>query len=102
WRPPAACVTLGRALGLAGFSAESREPLFIAVVVVAEQFDYRRAAHWASLAVVGTVMLLTGVIWIGIRSPLRAYAEQLSTLSVTERLAYTANMAQTLLNSDDA
>jgi len=100
WTYAAAFVVLELALGMIGFFAEFREPLFIAVVVVAEQFDYRRAAHWVSFVVVGAVMLVTGVIWIGIRSPLRSYAEQLSTLSVTDRLAYTANMAQNLLASN--
>jgi len=101
WTAASAFVMLELALGMIGFFAELREPLFIAVVVVAEQFDYRRAAHWAAFAVVGTVMLVTGVVWIGIRSPLRAYAEELSTLSVTERLAYTGNMVQQLLASND-
>jgi len=100
WAYAAAFVALELALGMIGFFAEFREPLFIAVVVVAEQFHYRRAAHWAAFAVVGTVMLFTGVLWIGIRSPLRSYADQLSTLSLMERLDYTANIAQTWLNSN--
>lgn len=94
WATGALFLGLELALGMIGFFAEFREPLFIAVVVVAEQFDYRRVSHWLSLATVGTVMGLTGVLWIGIRSPLREYADQLSSLSVTDRIDYTATLAE--------
>jgi hypothetical protein len=59
------------ALGLTGFFAEFREPLFIAAVVLAEQFEYRRFAHWAALAILGSAAIVIGVMWIGIRTPLR-------------------------------
>lgn len=94
WATGAMFVALELTLGMIGFFAEFREPLFIAVVVVAEQFDYRRAGHWVSLATVGTVMGLTGVLWIGIRSPLRQYADQLSSLTVADRIDYSAALAQ--------
>ena len=99
WSFAAAFVMLELALGLIGYFAEFREPLFIAVVVMAEQFDYRRATHWASFAIVGTAMLLTGVLWIGIRSPLREYSDELSKQTVTDRLEYSMNLAQNWINS---
>jgi hypothetical protein len=98
WGYAAAFVALELMLGMIGFFAEFREPLFIAVVVVAEQFDHRRVSHWLSVATVGCVMLLTGVLWIGIRSPLREYADQLSTLSLKERIDYSATLAQNWFN----
>jgi hypothetical protein len=98
WGYASGFVLLELALGMIGYFAEFREPLFIAVVVVAEQFDYRRASHWLSLATVGVVMLLTGVLWIGIRSPLREHSDQLATLSVTERLDFSSNLAQAWIN----
>ncbi len=94
WSYAAGFVVLELALGMIGYFAEFREPLFIAVVVVAEQFDYRRASHWISLSTVGVVMLLTGVLWIGIRSPLREHSDQLSTLSVGDRIDYSTTLAQ--------
>ncbi len=94
WLPATGFVALELSLGLTGFFAEFREPLFIAVVVVVEQFDYRRTAHWLSLAVVGAVMGLAGVLWIGIRSPLRSDADALAHLSVGERLSYTSTLAR--------
>jgi hypothetical protein len=100
WTLSAAFVTLELALGLTGFFAEFREPLFIAVVVVAEQFDYRRASHWLSFVVIGAVMGLVGVLWIGIRSPMRSDADQLSHLSVTERLDYTSTLARAWFSGD--
>ena len=98
WLQGAAFVALELTLGLTGFFAEFREPLFIAVVVIAEQFDYRRAVHWLALAVVGTVMLMTGVLWIGIRSPMRADSEQLSHLTLLQRLDYTTSLAQSWMS----
>src|SRR5712692_6643759 len=80
WGYVAGFVALEMTLGMIGFFAEFREPLFIAAVVIAEQFDYRRASHWMSLAVAGVMMMMTGVLWIGIRSPLREHSDQLSTL----------------------
>jgi hypothetical protein len=88
------------ALGLTGFFAEFREPIFIAAVVLAEQFEYRRFAHWAALGVTGTAALLIGVLWIGIRSPLREDVDSRARLTVTERLSYTATLAQSWLSSD--
>jgi len=98
WMYAAAFVALELVMGMIGFFAEFREPLFIAVVVLAEQFDYRRASHWVSVVTVGTVMGLTGVLWIGIRSPLREYSDQLSTLSTSDRIEYSATLAQNWFN----
>ena len=88
------------ALGMTGFFAEFREPLFIAAVVLAEQFEYRRVAHWAALAVVGSAAILIGVLWIGIRSPLRQDADSRARLGVTERLGFTASLAQSWMSGD--
>jgi hypothetical protein len=100
WAYAAAFVGLELVMGMIGYFAEFREPLFIAVVVVAEQFDYRRAVHWVSMASVGAVMALTGVLWIGIRSPLREFSDRLSTMSVSDRIDYSATLAQTWFNSN--
>jgi hypothetical protein len=100
WGSVGLFVALELTLGMIGYFAEFREPLFITVVVLTEQFDYRRASHWFSMATVSCIMLLTGVLWIGIRSPLREYADELSKLTVTERLEYSMNLAQNWLNGN--
>jgi len=61
WAYASGFVLLELTLGMIGYFAEFREPLFIAVVVVAEQFDYRRASHWISLSTVGVVSSSLGV-----------------------------------------
>jgi len=99
WSYAAAFVGLELVMGMIGYFAEFREPLFIAIVVVAEQFEYRRASHWVSLATVTAVMGLAGVLWIGIRSPLREYSDQLATMSVGDRIDYSATLAQNWFNS---
>jgi hypothetical protein len=88
------------ALGLTGFFAEFREPLFIAAVVLAEQFEYRRVAHWVALGVVGSAAILIGVLWIGIRSPLREDVDSRARLGVKDRLNFTASLAQTWMSGD--
>jgi hypothetical protein len=99
WGYVAGFVALELVMGMIGYFAEFRDPLFIAVIVVVEQFDYRRTVHWVSLASVVAVMAVAGVLWIGIRSPLREYSDQLSTMTVGERIDYSANLAQTWFNS---
>jgi hypothetical protein len=88
------------ALGLTGFFAEFREPIFIAAVVLAEQFDYRRVQHWMALTAVGSAALLVGVLWIGIRSPLRQDVESRVRFTATERLNFSAALAQNWVSSD--
>src|SRR5262249_59715709 len=96
WAGGWASAALEWAWGFTGFFGGSREPLFIAIVVLAEQFDYRRVAHWAAVGVVSAVMAMTGVLWIGIPSPLRPHAAQLSHLTPLPPLDYTSALAQSL------
>jgi len=81
-------------LGMTGFFAEFREPLFIAAVVLAEQFDYRKLRHWVSLSAIGTAMLVIGVIWIGIRGSQRENIDERSGFSLSQRLTYTSGLAE--------
>jgi hypothetical protein len=83
------------ALGMTGFFAEFREPLFIAAVVLAEQFDYRRAQHWVSFALVAAVAVFTGVLWIGIRGTVRENFDDRAQFSTTEKLSYTSSLVDT-------
>ena len=83
------------ALGMTGFFAEFREPLFIAAVVLAEQFDYRRAQHWVSFAAVAAIAMFTGVLWIGIRGTVRENFDDRTQFTTTEKLSYTSNLVDT-------
>ncbi len=87
------------ALGLTGFFAEFREPIFVAAVVLAEQFDYRRPRHWMALTAIGSTALLIGVLWIGIRSSLRVDTESRADFTATERLGFTASLAESWVSS---
>jgi hypothetical protein len=82
------------ALGLTGFFAEFREPVFIAAVVLAEQFDYRRTAHWAALTIVGTAAVFIGIMWIGIRTTQRENVDDRASFTTSERLNYTSGLAE--------
>src|SRR5713101_745906 len=78
--------------GMTGFYAEFREPLFIAAVVLAEQFDYRRVRHWVSFAVVAVAAMFAGVLWIGIRTTVRANFDDRAQFTMTEKLNYTSTL----------
>ena len=82
------------ALGLTGFFAEFREPVFIAAVVLAEQFDYRRSAHGAALTIVGTAGVFIGIMWIGIRTTQREGVDERQSFTMSERLHYTSGLAE--------
>jgi hypothetical protein len=83
------------ALGMTGFFAEFKEPLFIAAVVLAEQFDYRRTRHWLSFAVLAFAAMCTGVLWMGIRGTVRQNFDDREQLSMSEKLSFTSNLAGT-------
>src|SRR5262249_53736111 len=59
------------ALGFAGYFAGFREPMMMAVGALLGVFDRRRPAHWLTLGALGVVILLTGVLWMGIRTEYR-------------------------------
>ncbi len=88
------------ALGMTGFFAEFKEPLFIAAVVLAEQFDYRRVRHWVSFAVLAVAAMCTGVLWMGIRGTVRENFDDRAQFTMTEKLNFTSNLAETWWSGD--
>ncbi|MBZ5555754.1 MAG: hypothetical protein LAO77_00620 [Acidobacteriia bacterium] len=94
FRYAAVFIAIELALGMTGFFAEFKEPMFIAVLVLVEQFDYRRSKHWAALVVISLVMGLAGVLWIGIRGTQRETSEAREGTSITEKLSFTTALAQ--------
>jgi hypothetical protein len=84
-------------LGLSGFFAEFREPLFIAAVVLAETFDYRSVRHWIAYGTVGVVAIGLGVMWMGIRQEIR---QRTPDETVLERLTATTTAASDWIDSD--
>jgi hypothetical protein len=91
-------VALELALGMTGFFAEFKEPMFIAVLVLVEQFDYRRGKHWFAMAAISVVMMVAGVLWMGIRVTQRETSEQRASSSITEKLRFTTTLAENWFN----
>jgi hypothetical protein len=58
-------------LGFTGYFAGFREPMMMAAMAVSGAFDRRRVKHWVVLGALGVAMLLSGVIWMGIRTEYR-------------------------------
>jgi hypothetical protein len=71
WAPIALCLGFEIALGFTGYFAGFREPLMLLAVALVGAFDRRRPAHWIALGALGAVMLVTGVLWMGIRGEYR-------------------------------
>lgn len=54
-------------IGLAGYFASFREPLMILGIAVLEVFDYRKARNWIFLGLLGSLIVLIGLVWTGIK-----------------------------------
>jgi hypothetical protein len=90
-------------LGFAGYFAEFREPLFIAAIVLTEQFDRRRLRHWMGAGALLCLSLLTGLLWMGVRGTMRGrVAEGSAGESVQERLSLIGSLSQVFLSGDQA
>ena len=59
------------ALGFTGYFAGFREPMMMAAMALTGAFDRRKVRHWLMLGALGCLMLLSGVIWMGIRTEYR-------------------------------
>ena len=68
----AALLAIEVVLGISGFYAGFKEPLFMAALAFLEYFDKRNVRHWLSLAALGALMVTLGVVWMGIRVEYRA------------------------------
>jgi hypothetical protein len=58
-------------LGLTGYFAGFREPLMLAAVALLGTFDRRKVTHWLALGLFGTVMFVTGLMWMAVRTDYR-------------------------------
>lgn len=58
-------------LGFTGYFASFREPLVLLVLILIERFDGRKLRHWLLLGSSLTAVILTGVLWLGIRTSYR-------------------------------
>jgi hypothetical protein len=59
------------ALGYTGYFAGFREVFIVAVLALAERFDRRQARHWVAFGALVPAILLSGVVWTGIKSEYR-------------------------------
>jgi hypothetical protein len=74
-------------LGFTGYFAGFREPLMIAAVALAEAFDRRKAKHWVVIGILAVFMVLTGVLWMGVRGEYRQdFESEVFSRSREERL----------------
>lgn len=58
-------------LGLTGYFAGFREPLMLAAVALLGAFDRRRVTHWLALGLFASVMFVTGLMWMAVRTDYR-------------------------------
>ena len=91
------------ALGFTGYFAGFREPLMMAAMALIGVFDPRRPRHWAVMGALAAAMLVTGVLWMGIRGE---YRQDLDTDAFTAsreaRLQRVAGLASRWATRDPA
>jgi len=58
-------------LGFTGYFAGFREPMMMAAMALTGAFDRKKLAHWIALGILAVTMVLSGVMWMGIRSEYR-------------------------------
>ncbi|MGE3277953.1 MAG: hypothetical protein AB7O67_22790 [Vicinamibacterales bacterium] len=72
WVPLMSLLGLEVVLGLTGYFAGFREPLYLAAAVLLESIDRRRVKHWFALGAIVIMATTTSVLWIGIRDVYRS------------------------------
>jgi hypothetical protein len=91
------------ALGFTGYFAGFREPLMMAAVALIGAFDRRRVRHWVVVGVLVAVMLLTGVLWMGIRGEYRQeFESDVFATSREARLERVMDLTRRWLSGDPA
>jgi len=71
WRWIAIILAGEVALGFTGYFAGFREPVMMAAVALTGVFHRRNVKHWLVFGGLGVVAVLTGVLWMGIRTEYR-------------------------------
>lgn len=91
------------AVGLSGFFADFRDPLFIAAVVLLEVFDSHRGRDWALAAGLALVSVTIGALWMGIRTDVRERitAHEVGS-TVSDRLELVSTLARSWASSDSS
>ena len=85
WQPLLLIAAVEVARGFTGFYAGFKEPLVLGAIVMLEVFDRRRVAHWVGLAVLGGTMLVTSIMWMGVRTTYRAEVLEVDSLATSQR-----------------
>jgi hypothetical protein len=88
-------------LGLTGYFAGFREPLVLAAVALLGAFDRRKLTHWLAVGLFGAVMLVTGLLWMAVRTDYRQdFESQAFAASREARLERIAVLTSQWLRQD--
>jgi hypothetical protein len=88
-------------LGFTGYFAGFREPLMIAAIALMGAFDRRKMKHWVTLTVLSIIMVLSGTLWMGIRTQYRAdFESDIFAQSREERLDRVAQLSSEVIQGD--
>jgi hypothetical protein len=98
----AALVTLELLVGFTGFFASFREPLIMMLMVCLERFNPRQLRHWVAVAVVCTIILSFGFLWLSVRHEYRkGFTDQSFADSSASRLVRMQSLSSGVLHSSD-
>ncbi len=89
-------------LGISGFYAGFREPIILAVLAMLESFDYRKSTHWLAFTGLLGVMVLTSIVWMGVRVSYRRDYVDLDALSTSQsaRINRIGSLSRDFLSND--
>jgi hypothetical protein len=80
-------------LGMTGYFAQFREPLFLLAMALTEIFNPRKLGHWAGAVSLVVVVVVLGTLWTGVKTDLRrSYRQEVTESTPMERLDRMQNM----------
>lgn len=71
WHLILALIAFEVVLGFSGYFAGFKEPLLLAVMATIEVFEPRKVEHWAAVLVLGALVAIASVMWMGVRTEFR-------------------------------
>ncbi len=72
WGLFATLMAIELVLGFAGYFAGFKTTLMLGILAVVERFEPRNKSSWLAIGVLATAVLLTGVVWTGIKNQYRS------------------------------
>jgi hypothetical protein len=101
WAKLAALVLFELVLNSTGYFANFREPMILAIIAVAEVFDWNSRKHAAAVVVLAVALASASVVWMSVRSRFREEIDTRESFGRAARLDMLAALAGDWWNDAD-